>query len=80
MDKNEKVYSIILCIVGIIIVIDGILAQFFNVGIEQNYLVMAYSIAFVLLTSKYKNLLKKQYVVFPLYIMIAQMIYSLFIK
>ena len=80
MDKNEKVYSIILCIVGIVIVIDGILAQFFNVGIEQNYLVMAYSIAFVLLTSKYKNLLKKQYVVIPLYVMIGQMIYSLIVK
>ena len=80
MDKNEKVYSIILCIVGIVIVLDGILAQFFNVGIEQNYLVMAYSIAFVLLASKYKNLLKKQYVVIPLYVMIGQMIYSLIVK
>ena len=80
MDKTEKIASIILCIVGVVIVVDGILVQFFNVGVEQNYLVMAYSIAFVLLTSKYKNLLKKQYVVFPLYIMIAQMIYSLFIK
>jgi len=80
MDKTEKIASIILCIVGVVIVVDGILVQFFNVGVEQNYLVMAYSIAFVLLTSKYKNLLKKQYVVCPLYIMIAQMIYSLFIK
>ena len=80
MDKTERVSSIILCIVGIVIVVDGILAQFFNVGIQQNYLVMGYSIAFVLLTSKYKNLLKKQYVVVPLYIMIAQMIYSLIVK
>ena len=80
MDKTEKIASIILCIVGVVIVIDGILAQFFNVGVEQNYLVMAYSIAFVLLTSKYKNLLKKQYVVIPLYVMIGQMIYSLIVK
>ena len=80
MDKTEKIVSIILCIVGIVIVIDGILAQFLNVGLQQNYLVMVYCIAFVLLTSKYKNLLKKQYVVVPLYIMIAQMIYSLFVK
>ena len=80
MDKTEKIASIILFIVGVVIVVDGILAQFFNVGIQQNYLVMVYSIAFVLLTSKYKNLLKKQYVVVPLYIMIVQMIYSLFVK
>ena len=80
MDKTEKIASIILCIVGVVIVVDGILAQFFNRGVLQYNLVMGYSVGFVLLTTKYKNLLKKQYVVFPLYIMIAQMIYSLFIK
>ena len=80
MDKTEKIASIMLCIVGIVIVVDGILAQFFNRGILQYNLVMGYSIGFVLLTSKYKNLLKKQYVVIPLYIMIVQMIYSLFVK
>ena len=61
MDKTEKIASIILCIVGVVIVVDGILAQFFNRGVLQYNLVMGYSVGFVLLTTKYKNLLKKDY-------------------
>ena len=35
MDKTEKIASIILCIVGVVIVVDGILAQFFNRGVKK---------------------------------------------
>ena len=80
MDKTEKIVSIVLCILGFFLVVDGILVQFFNIGTEQKTLVIGYCVAFVLCSTKYKNILKKKYVVMPLYVMIGQMIYSLIIK
>ena len=77
MDKLEKLSSVALCILGIVIVIGAILEQFFNKGIRQNSLAIAYCIAFVLLSIKFQNILKRKYVMIPLYIMIAQTIYSL---
>ena len=80
MDKTEKIASIVLCVVSIVLIVDGILAQFFNIGVEQKGLVLGYCIAFVLLSVKYNNILKKKYVVVPMYIMVGQMIYSLIVK
>ena len=77
MIKNEKISSIILSVIGFIIVIDTILAQFFNIGTKQNSLVTGYCVAFILLSLKFPNILKNKYVVIPLYIMIIQMIFSL---
>ena len=77
MDRIEKLASAVLCILGIAIAGDAILEQFFNIGIKQNSLTIAYCIAFVLLSIKYQNILKRKYVTIPLYIMIAQTIYSL---
>ena len=79
LDKigNEKISSIILSILGIVIVIDTVLYQLFNIGSKQDSLVLAYCISFVLLSIKFPNILKIKLVVIPLYIMIAQMIYSL---
>ena len=80
MDKIEKIASIVLCVVSIVLIVDGILAQFFNIGVEQKGLTLGYCIAFVLLSVKYKNILKKKYVVIPMYVMVGQMIYSLIVK
>ena len=77
MDRIEKLASVVLCILGIAIVVDAILEQFFNIGIRQNSLTIAYCIAFVLLSIKFQNILKRKYVTIPLYIMIVQTIYSL---
>jgi len=77
--KKEKISSIILTILGVIIVIDTILEQFFNIGTKQNSLVLGYCIAFVLLSIKFPNILKKKAVIVPMYIMVAQMVYSLII-
>ena len=77
MIKNEKISSIILSVLGFIIVIDTILAQFFNIGTKQNSLVTGYCVAFILLSLKFPNILKNKYVIIPLYIMIIQMIISL---
>ena len=77
--EKEKISSIILTILGVIIVIDTILEQFFNIGTKQNSLVLGYCIAFVLLSIKFPNILKKKAVIFPMYIMVVQMVYSLII-
>jgi len=77
--EKEKISSIILTILGIVIVIDTFLEQFFNIGTKQNSLVLGYCIAFVLLSIKFPNILKKKAVIFPMYIMVVQMVYSLII-
>ena len=88
--STEKISSIILCILGTILVIDGVLVQFFNMGIRQNTfagkpltlyaLVIIYCISFIILSIKYEKLLSKKYVIIPLYIMIIQTAYSLITK
>ena len=76
----EKISSIILCIVGCVLVVDAFLLQFLNIGTFQNTLVISYCVGFVLCSTKYPNLQKNKFVVFPLYIMIIQTFYSLFLK
>ena len=78
--KFEQFASILLSIISIILIIDTILAQFFNRGAYQSNLASVYCIAFILLSIKYKNILSRKYVTIPLYIMIIQTIYSLITK
>ena len=60
MDRIEKLSSVVLCLLGIVLVVDAILEQFFNIGIRQNSLTIGYCIAIVLLSIKYQNIeLKK---------------------
>ena len=79
MKNNSKIASIILSFVGIIIVIDTALQQFFKIGTEQKNLTIVYCIVFILLSIMLPKLLNNKYVIIPLYIMILQMIYSLFL-
>ena len=79
MKNNSKIASIILSFVGIMIVIDTALQQFFKIGTEQKNLTIVYCIVFILLSIMLPKLLNKKYVIIPLYIMILQMIYSLFL-
>ena len=75
--EKEKLSSLILSILGVVLIIDAILEQFFSIGIKQNSLVLGYCIAFVLLSIKFPNILKRKPVIIPMYVMVAQMIYSL---
>tara|TARA_Y100001970_G_scaffold132804_1_gene163894 strand:- start:1183 stop:1431 length:249 start_codon:yes stop_codon:yes gene_type:complete len=77
--EKEKLSSLILSIIGIVIVVDAILEQFFNIGTKQDSLVVGYCVAFILLSVKFPNLLKRKPVIIPMYIMIIQMLYSLII-
>ena len=75
--KIEKLSSLILAILGIVVVIDAILEQFFSIRTKQDSLVLGYCIGFVLLSIKSPNILKRKYVIIPMYIMVLQMLYSL---
>ena len=77
MKKIEKISSVILSIVGIVIIVDVFLEQFFNIGTKQNSLTLIYCISFVLLTTQFKSMIKNKFVMIPLYIMIIQTSYSL---
>ena len=75
--EKEKLSSVILSILGTVIVIDTILEQFFNMGVKQDSLVIGYCIAFIFLSIKFPNILKRKFVIIPMYIMVIQMLYSL---
>ena len=77
MEKIEKISTVILSIVGIVIIVDVFLEQFFNIGTKQNSLTIMYCISFVLLTTQFKSMIKNKFVMIPLYIMIIQTGYSL---
>ena len=77
--SKEKISAIILTLLGVILVIDAILEQFFNIGMRQDALVLGYCIAFIILSIKFPNLLKQKYVIIPMYIMVIQTFYSLII-
>ena len=79
MNNNTRLASLILSFVGIIIVINTALQQFFKIGTEQKNITIVYCIVFILLSIMLPKLLNKKYVIIPLYIMILQMIYSLFL-
>ena len=80
MKKSEKISSIILSMLGIVLVVDAILEQVFNIWIRQNSLVIAYCILFVILVMKFQDIIKKQYMMIPMYLMILQTFYSLTLK
>ena len=79
-DKIEKRASFFLCIIGSVIVIDTFLTQFFSIGVEQKILRLGYCTAFILLTIKFPPIVKRKYVIIPLYLMILQMFYSLYLR
>ena len=75
--EKDKLASLILSILGTVLVVDAFLEQFFSIGVKQDSLVLGYCIAFVLLSVKFPNILRRKPVIIPMYIMVAQMIYSL---
>ena len=79
MKNNRDIAAFMLSGVGIIIVINTVLQQFFNIGVAQKVFTILYCVAFILLTIKYKNLLNNKYVIIPLYVMVLQMVYSFFL-
>ena len=82
MDNNkiERIGSAVLCVVGIVSVVDTFLYQFLAIGEEQKNLSLGYCVAFILMSAKFPGILKKKYVVIPLYAMILQTFYSLYLR
>ena len=58
-DKIENIGSAILCIVGIISIVDTFLYQFLDIGEEQKNLSLGYCVAFILISVKFPKILKK---------------------
>ena len=79
MDKDKviKFTSYCLCVVGIVCVIDTFLVQFFSIGSYSKELSLGYCIGFIILATKYPEIIKKKYVIIPLYLMVTQLFYSL---
>ena len=77
MNKNIAIF--LLSFIGIVVVVDTALSHFFNVGSEQKNVTIIYCIAFILLSIKFPDILKRKYVTVPIYAMILQTIYSLFL-
>ena len=80
MNKVENISLIIMGILGIVIIVDVFLEQFFGIGTKQNSLTLIYCISFVLLTTQFKSILKNKLIMIPFYIMILQTGYSLITK
>ena len=76
---NKNIAAVGLSLIGVIIVIDTALSQFLTIGSEQKFLTIMYCIAFIMLSIKFPHILKNKYVTIPIYAMILQTIYSLFL-
>ena len=77
--NKKKITAITFSILGIIIVVDNFLAEFFNIGVKQDSLVAGYCITFVLISIKFPDILKSKLVIIPMYIIVLQTLYSLVI-
>ena len=78
-DKIIKFSSYCLCFVGTVCAVDTFLFQIFNLGSYSRELSLGYCIGFIIASTKYPEIIKKKYVVIPLYLMIVQLFYSLII-
>ena len=74
--NKEKIANILFSILGIVIVIDTFFA-WANIGSEQNNLTLGYCIGFVIVSSQYPAMTKNKYVMIPFYILVGQMLFSI---
>ncbi|MAI88441.1 MAG: hypothetical protein CMF98_05190 [Candidatus Marinimicrobia bacterium] len=77
MNKLEKKSSIIMSVFGIGLILNLLLIQFFNIGLKSNIFTLIYCVLFVLMTIQFKSIIRKKYVMIPLFILIIQTSYSL---
>ena len=78
--NTEKICTYSLIIVSLFLIIDTVLVAQLKIGNEESNLRLGYCIAFVFSSIKFPNIMKNKFVVFPLYILIGQMAYSLIIS
>ena len=76
---NKNITTLLLSFIGVVIVVDTALSQFFAIGSEQKIFTVLYCISFILCSIKFPSILKVTYVTLPLYAMILQTIYSFFL-
>ena len=74
--NKEKIAIIIFSILGIVIVIDTFFS-WANIGSEQNNLTLGYCIGFIIVSNQYPAMTKNKYVMIPFYILVGQMLFSI---
>ena len=74
--NKEKIAIILFSILGIVIVIDTFFA-WANIGSEQNNLTLGYCIGFIIVSTQYPTMTKNKYVMIPFYILVGQMLFSI---
>ena len=74
--NKEKIAIILFSILGIVIVIDSFFA-WANIGTQQKNLTLGYCIGFIFASSTYPHLTKNKYVMIPFYILVGQMLFSI---
>ena len=74
--NKEKIAIILFSILGLVIVIDTFFS-WANIGSEQNNLTLGYCIGFVIVSTQYPAILKNKYVIIPFYILVGQMLFSI---
>lgn len=71
MNKVEKISTMILLILGVVLFVDLFLELFFSAGTKQNSLIIGYFISFVLLNNKFKSISKNKFVMIPFYMVVV---------
>jgi len=74
--NKEKIAIILFSILGIVIVIDTFFA-WANIGSENNNLTLGYCVGFIIATTQYPSISKNKYVMIPFYILVGQMLFSI---
>ena len=74
--NKEKIAIILFSILGLVIVLDTFFS-WANIGSEQNNLTLGYCIGFVIVSTQYPAILKNKYVIIPFYILVGQMLFSI---
>ena len=74
--NKEKIAIILFSILGIVIVIDTFFA-WANIGSEQKNLTLGYCIGFIIVSTQYPSMTKNKYVMIPFYILVGQMLFSI---
>ena len=74
--NKEKIAIILFSILGIVIVIDTFFS-WANIGSEQKNLTLGYCIGFIIVSTQYPPMTKNKYVMIPFYILVGQMLFSI---
>ena len=72
MDNGEKISTVILVILGVVLLVFSFLELFSSVETNQNNLIsIGYFGSFLLLSSQFKGIFKNKFVIIPFYLVLV---------